>query len=83
MQQRTQIQNILIVNIIERLMYGRMMNCVIKEYNLLYYTFPSTAIAQEIYSTCQISHVDAIHWETNMNQELFFCGVFIHLIESF
>ena len=69
-------------SILERLMCGRMMNCV-KEYNLLYYTFPSAAIAQEIYSTCQISHVDAIHWETNMNQELFFCGVFIRLIQIF
>ena len=75
MQRRTQIH----ILILERLMCGRIMNCV-KECNLLYYTFPSTAIAQEIYSTCQISHVDAIQWETNMNQELFFCGVFIHLI---
>ena len=63
-------------------MYRRTKNCV-KEYNPLYYTFPSAAIAQEIYLTCQISHVDAIHWETNMNQELFSCGVFIHLIKSF
>ena len=46
-------------------MYGRMMN-YIKEYNLLYYTFPSAAIAREIYSTCQISHVDLIHWGANM-----------------
>ena len=66
-------------------MYGRMINCV-REYNLLYYTFPSTAIAQEIYLTCQISHADAIHWGRgggNMNQELFYCGVFIHLIKRF
>ena len=64
-------------SIFERLMYGWMMNCV-KEYNLLHYTFPSTAIAQEIYSTCQISP-----WEANINQELFSCGVFVHLIKSF
>ena len=59
-------------------MYRRTKNCV-KEYNLLHYTFPSTAIAQEIYSTCQISHVDLIHWGANMKQELFSCGVIIDL----
>ena len=63
-------------------MYDRLMNCI-KKYNLPYYTFPSAVIAQEIYSTCQISHVDLIHWGANMKQELLSCGVIIDLKKSF